>query len=151
MESRMSGEFLGTYTNSVNKNKWIIIPSPFKKKFSEEANKTVIVTIGPEENIGIFPLDNWNEKIEKLKSGTDRDTDLLVNLRTFASSEQTIEKSGRIKISNELLEIAGIKDKVIIKGEGDYISVWNPEKYVDFRNEKLKVHKKSFNTQDYQK
>ncbi|HHE37287.1 MAG TPA: protein MraZ [Candidatus Cloacimonetes bacterium] len=147
----MSGEFLGTYTNSVNKNKWIIIPSPFKKKFSEEANKTVIVTIGPEENIGIFPLDNWNEKIEKLKSGTDRDTDLLVNLRTFASSEQTIEKSGRIKISNELLEIAGITEKVIIKGEGNYISVWNPEKYVDFRNEKLKVHKKSFNTQDYQK
>jgi len=151
MESRMSGEFLGTYTNSVNKNKWVIIPASFKKKFSPEAKLTVIVTIGPEENIGIFPLDNWNEKIEKLKAGSDRDTDLLVDLRLFASSEQTIEKSGRIKISDELLEIAGITEKVIIKGEGNYISVWNPDKYLDFRNEKLKFHKKSFNTQDYQK
>lgn len=147
----MSGEFLGTFTNSVNKQKWITIPAALKKKFSPMAKQTVVITIGPEENIAIFPLDNWLSKIEVLKSGSDKDIQLLVTLRTFATSEQKVETSGRIKIGNELLEIARINDKVIIKGEGNFISVWNPDKYLEFRKQKLDEHKKAFNSLDYQK
>jgi len=84
----MSGEFLGTFENSVNKLKWITIPANFKKKFSTMAKQTVIVTIGPEDNIIIFPLDNWNDKVSKLQKGETREKTLLNNLRSFASSDQ---------------------------------------------------------------
>ncbi len=146
----MSGEFLGTFSNSVNKLKWITIPAVFKKKFNPQVKQTVIITLGPNTDIAIYPLDNWNEKIDKLKNGTDRDKQLLSNLRTFASSEQKIEKNGRIKIGTELLEIANIKDKVIIKGSGNYISVWSPKNYEQFRQKRLEEHRKLFNSMDYQ-
>lgn len=146
----MSGEFLGTFKNSVNKQKWITIPAVFKKKFNTQIKQTVVITVGPNGNIAIYPLDNWNDKIEKLKNGTERDKQLLANLRTFASSEQKLEKNGRIKIGSELLEIAKINDKVIIKGAGNYISVWSPEHYENFRQKRLEEHKKIFNSMDYQ-
>jgi len=146
----MSGEFLGTYENSVNKLKWITIPANFKKKFSTMAKQTVIVTIGPEDNIVIYPLDNWNDKVSKLQKGEIREKTLLNTLRSFASSDQKMEVNGRIKIGNELLEIAGIQQKVIIKGEGNFISVWNPERYLEHRKKKLENHRKTFNTLDYQ-
>jgi len=146
----MSGEFLGTFKNSVNKLKWITIPAAFKKKFSSLAKQTVIVTLGPDADIAIYPLDNWNDKIEILKTGTDREKQLLSNLRTFASSEQKMEQNGRIKIGSELLEIANITDKVIIKGSGNYISVWSPQNFEQFRQKKLEEHRKSFNSMDYQ-
>ena len=146
----MSGEFLGTFKNSVNKLKWITIPAAFKKKFNTQVKQTVVITLGPNGNIAIYPLDNWNEKIDKLKNSTDRDKQLLANLRTFASSEQKIEQNGRIKIGTELLEIANIKDKVIIKGAGNYISVWSPENYEQFRQKRLEEHRKLFNSMDYQ-
>ena len=146
----MSGEFLGTYENSVNKQKWITIPANFKKKFSPMAKLTVIVTIGPEENIAVYPLDNWDDKIAQLKKGETRERSLLDTLRSFAGSEQRMEANGRIRISNELLEIAGIEDKVIIKGEGNYISVWNPTLYLEYRKKKLENHRKTFNSLDYQ-
>ena len=149
-EAVMSGEFLGTFKNSVNKLKWITIPAAFKKKFNTQVKQTVVITLGPNGNIAIYPLDNWNEKIDKLKNGTDRDKQLLSNLRTFASSEQKIEQNGRIKIGTELLEIANIKDKVIIKGSGNYISVWSPQNYEQFRQKRLEEHKKLFNSMDYQ-
>ena len=149
-EGVMSGEFLGTFKNSVNKLKWITIPAAFKKKFSTQAKQIVIITLGPEADIAIYPLDNWNDKINKLKNGTDRDKQLLSNLRTFASSEQKMEKNGRIKIGVELLEIANITDKVIIKGSGNYISVWSPESFGQFRKKRLEEHKKLFNSMDYQ-
>jgi DNA-binding transcriptional regulator/RsmH inhibitor MraZ len=146
----MSGEFLGTYENSVNKQKWITIPANFKKKFSPMAKLTVIVTVGPEENIAIYPLDIWGDKIDLLKKGETRERTLLDALRSFAGPEQKMESNGRIKIGNELLEIAGIEDKVIIKGEGNYISVWNPARYLEYRKKKLENHRKTFNSLDYQ-
>lgn len=146
----MSGEFLGTFKNSVNKQKWVTIPAAFKKKFSSQAKQTVIITLGPDADIAIYPLDNWNEKIDSLKNGTDRDKRLLTNLRTFASLDQKLEKNGRIKIGSELLEIANVTDKVIIKGAGNYISVWSPENYEQFRQKRLEEHKKLFNSMDYQ-
>ena len=146
----MSGEFLGTYLNSVNKQKWITIPANFKKKFNTSAKLTVIITIGPENNIAIYPLDNWKDKIETLKNGATREKELLLNLRTFASSEQKMEANGRIKINDELLEISNIDKTVIIKGEGNFITVWNPDRYKEFRKKKLEAHRKIFNSLDYQ-
>ncbi|MDO9577968.1 MAG: protein MraZ [Candidatus Cloacimonadales bacterium] len=146
----MTNEFLGTFNNSVNKQKWITIPASFKKKFSIESQEMVIVTIGSESNIAIYPLDSWNEKIASLQTGEVKDKQLLVNLRTFANAEQKLESNGRIKIGEELLELAEIKDKVVIKGEGSFISVWNPERYLEFRNRVLEEHKKTFNSLDYQ-
>ena len=64
----MSGEFLGTFNNSVNKLKWITIPAVFKRKFDPKVNHTVIITLGPNTDIAIYPLDNWNEKIDSLKT-----------------------------------------------------------------------------------
>ena len=146
----MSGEFLGTFKNSVNKLKWITIPAAFKKKFSTQAKQTVVITLGPNADIAIYPLDNWNDKVEILKNGSERDKQLLSNLRTFASSEQKLEQNGRIKIGTELLEIANIKDKVIIKGSGNYISVWSPQNFEQFRQKRLEEHRKQFNSMDYQ-
>jgi len=148
----MSGEFLGTFTNSVNKQKWITIPASIKKKFSPAAKQSVIITLGPNMgNIAIFPLDNWNEKILRLQNDSEKGMQLIRNLREFASPEQKMESNGRIKINDELLEIADIKDKVILRGEGNYISVWNPEKYKEYRKQRIKEHIDSFDSIDYQK
>ncbi|MFO7896208.1 MAG: protein MraZ [Candidatus Cloacimonadales bacterium] len=146
----MSGEFLGTFTNSVNKQKWVTIPAIFKKKFTPTAKQTVVVSIGPEANIAIYPLDNWKQKIDALRSGDGRAKMLLLNLRTFASHEQKVEANGRVKISDELLEIAQIKDKVIVKGEGNFISVWDPEQYKEFRKKRMQEHMAEFSSLDYQ-
>lgn len=146
----MSGEFLGTYENSVNKQKWVTIPAVFKKKFDPLARQTVIVTIGPEQNIVIYPLDNWQAKISALQQGSMHEKQLLLNLRTFASPEQKMEENGRIRIGDELLELAAIDKTVIIKGEGNFISVWNPDQYREFRRKKLDEHRQTFNSLDYQ-
>ena len=146
----MAVEFIGTYTNSVNKGKWVTIPAVFKKKFSTNSKQMVIITIGSESNLAVYPLDNWNEKIASLQTGEEKDKKLLRNLRTFASAEQKMEANGRIKIDSEHLAIAKISDKVVIKGEGKFISIWNPEIYAEFRRKLLEEHKTEFDSLDYQ-
>ena len=146
----MSGEFLGFYENSVHKMR-VIIPAPLKSKFSSAAKQTVICTIGSKnKSVVIYPLDNWNKLKEKLKNGDERDKRLLRHLQYFACPEQQLEGPGRIRIGDLLLEITGIEDTVVIKGEGTFISIWNPDTFKTDREEMLKDHHRDFDSMDYQ-
>ncbi len=145
----MSGEFLGTFENSVHKQR-VMIPAGFKKKFSEEAKRRVVVTVGPNGTIAIFPLDCWNITLERLKSGNEHSRCLMTQLREFAMTEQELEGPGRLRISEQLLSEAGITDSVVIKGEGHYISLRNPEVYKQIRRQKLEYHREHFSSEDYQ-
>lgn len=147
--SNMSGEFLGISENSVHKQR-VIIPSGFKKKFSEAAKNTVVVTKGALNIIAIYPIDVWREMVMEAKGGSEKERLHRSQLIFFAQAEQVLEGPGRVKIQNMLLEEAGITDTVIIKGEGHYISLWNPEKYKEERKAKLELHQKTFTSEDYQ-
>ncbi|MCD4829986.1 MAG: protein MraZ [Candidatus Cloacimonetes bacterium] len=145
----MSGEFLGTFENAVNKQR-IIIPAELRKKFSAASKQTIIATIGPYDNIAIYPLDNWSALRERLRNGSEDDRELLSDLRDSATPEQKLESPYRIRLSDELLEIAGIDSKVILKGDGDYISVWSPEAYRRVRLQRLEARKSRYKSSDYQ-
>ncbi len=145
----MSGEFLGIFENSVNKQR-VIIPASFKGKFTKESGQQVVVTIGPGgDNVAIYPIDNWAALKVKYKAGDERQRHFLTLLLDFACAEQKLEGPGRVKISEELLDEAGIKDSVIIKGEGDYISLWNPAVFKSKRKQKLEALKE-YNSMDFQ-
>lgn len=145
----MSGEFLGKFKSSVNKKKWIIIPAVLKRHFSSNSRQMVVMTIGPSnDSIVVYPVDNWNAKIETLKNSGKRQ--LLKKLRHYAQPKQKLEANGRVKIDDDLLERANINGKVVIKGDGDYISVWNPENYRKYE-EKIEMETKDlFDAMDYQ-
>ncbi|GAB1366118.1 MAG TPA: protein MraZ [Candidatus Cloacimonas sp.] len=145
----MSGQFLGISENSVHKQR-VIIPAAFKKRFSEEAEKSVIVTLGPNDTIAIYPLDNWKDTLERLKNGDEHAKQLRTQLIDFAMMEQELEGPGRVRIHDMLLHEVGITDSVIIKGEGHYISLWNPDVYNQVRHSKLNKHRKQFSSEDYQ-
>jgi DNA-binding transcriptional regulator/RsmH inhibitor MraZ len=146
----MSGEFLGTFDISVHKSR-IVIPANFKKKFADEANKTVVVTLGPVGTVAVFPMDTWLLMREKLQSSiSESDKELLSNLVDFAMPEQELEGPGRVRISEDLLKIANIKESVKIKGEGHFLTLWNPESLEEIRQQKVEIHKVKYGTSNYQ-
>jgi len=147
---KMSGEFLGTFENSIHKSR-IMIPASFKKKFAAEANKTVIVTIGPDGTVAVFPLDTWLQMRNQLETSTEADDkELLDNLIEFSMPEQELEGPGRVRISDELLKLANIKDVAKIKGEGHFITLWNPERLAEIREQKIAQHKEKYPSSSYQ-
>ena len=145
----MSGEFLGTFENSVHKCR-VIIPASFKKMFSEEADKSVVVTLGSKGTIAIFPLDTWELMKAKLQNGSDLDRKLRSNLTFFAMPKQELEGPGRVRITEELLQKARISDSVVIKGEGHYISLWNPDRLNEISQQKQVEHEELFSDDNYQ-
>lgn len=145
----MSGEFLGTFENAIHKSR-IMIPASFKKKFAPEANRTVVVTIGPEGTVAVFPMDSWMAMRSQLEASPDPDDkELLDNLIEFAMPEQELEGPGRIRISEELLRRANINDLAKIKGESHFITLWDPTRLAGIRDNKAERHKEKYTSSRY--
>ena len=134
----MSGDFSGWLPpNSVNKTR-IVIPAEFKKKFDESANRMVVVTLGPEGTVAVFPKDTWLLQKESLQAqATPEAGDILATLEHFAMTEQELEGPGRIRVREDLLKIAGITDKVIVQGAGHFIILWSPERHQEVSDQLL--------------
>jgi DNA-binding transcriptional regulator/RsmH inhibitor MraZ len=133
-------DFTNWSENSVHKGR-IVIPAQFKAKFTAAAKNTVVCTVGPDcSSIAVYPLDAWLKLKQKLQSGTDDDQNMLDDLDDFKIIE-TLEGPGRIKLSDELLSFANITDSVIIKGEGSYMTLWNPSVFHESRSEKIATFK----------
>lgn len=131
----MSGSFIGYFDNCVSNNR-ITIPAKFQKKFSVASKKTVVVTLGyGQPHIVIFPFDYWTALENKLKKGTDIQSGNLDSYLDYAL-EQQLEGPGRIRLQQELLDLTGIVKEVIIKGEGSFISLWEPNIYRQNRDKK---------------
>ncbi len=145
----MSGPFYGVFENAVH-NKRVIIPALFKRKFSDESLHTVVVTAGPDGTIAIYPLDNWNEKLAKLENGTEDQRLFRTWLIDCTVIETELEGPGRVRVPEKQLLKSGITDSVVIKGEGNYISLWNPASYDAKYETEREVSGKKYSTHSFQ-
>lgn len=133
----MSGPFYGFYENAVH-NQRIIIPALFKRKFTDDSRKTVVITVGPLNSIALYPLDSWAATLAKLAEGDDQQQRLRSRLIDCAVTEAELEGPGRIRIPERQLAETGITESVIVKGEEYFISLWNPEEfYAKLKQDKL--------------
>ncbi len=136
-----SGDFIGTYEVSVYKQR-IMLPTQFQKKLNPAAKQTFILTLGFDNTISAYSLDNWNILINRLQHGSEEDQEFLTDLYYYAM-EQQLEGPGRLKISDDLMRVANIKDVVKIIGVGTFISIFNPD-HLENRRQKIEENNKGY-------
>ncbi len=138
----MSGPFNGYWENAVH-NQRVIIPALIKRRFSEESQRTVVITAGPENSIALYPLDNWYATLEELAQGSEEDQDFRSMLIKCAVAEAELEGPGRVRLPERELLKAGITDRCVVKGDHHLITLWNPAKfYEDLDNYESQIRSK---------
>jgi DNA-binding transcriptional regulator/RsmH inhibitor MraZ len=135
----MSGPFNGYWENAVH-NQRVIIPALFKRRFSEESQRTVVITAGFDNSIALYPLDNWYSTLAELAEGSDVEQDFRSMLIRCAVAEAELEGPGRVRLPERELRKAGITDRCGVKGDHHLISLWNPERfYLDLDNYEAEI------------
>ena len=113
----------------------ISLPVAFRKELE---NSSLIITKGIEKCLWLFTSEKWNESIGvKMSHFTDPfsrgDRELR---RRFVTPKQpiTIDNAGRILLSEPLRTHAGIIKECVVAGAGDYIEIWDAQRYADRDN-----------------
>jgi len=126
--------FSGKYYYTVDPKGRIIVPSPFRKIISAHYNTKLYVTNALFDRcLHIYPLEEWNNLEEKVRSLPKMDKDVqLFKRRVIASAtECEIDKQGRVLIPAALREDAGINGDIVLVGQIEKIEMWNRKDWDD--------------------
>ena len=115
--------FMGEYAHSIDEKGRLIIPSRFRELLGEE----FVVTKGLDGCLSIFPQEEWEPFVEKLRALPLASKDARTFSRFFVSGACTcsLDKQGRILVPPTLREFAGLTKDVVVAGNLNRIEVWS--------------------------
>ena len=120
--------FVGKYYNSIDSKSRLIIPA----KFREELGPKCVISGSLDDCLTIYTLQQWEkfveEKLEKLPQSNPQ-ARKLQNYFYSTAANCDVDKQGRMTISQELIEHAGIVKDLVTIGKNRVIEVWSRESW----------------------
>lgn len=126
---------VGSYNHKIDGKGRTVLPA----KFRGELGSSVVATIGIDRCIALYPVQRWEELLEKLKdlsSFKKKARDFRRVLLSMAT-EQEIDGAGRILVPQLLRDYAGAEVEVTLIGAEDHLEIWDTAKWEEHRAEVL--------------
>ncbi|MBK5253467.1 MAG: division/cell wall cluster transcriptional repressor MraZ [Peptostreptococcaceae bacterium] len=119
----MSERFVGKYYNSIDQKNRIIVPS----KHRELLKGKCFVAKGLDKCLNIYTVERWEAQMEKLDSLPQSDKRIRAFIRSLSGNavECNIDSQGRIVITDDLMEYAGITKELVTIGSNKVIEIWD--------------------------
>ena len=126
--------FSGTYTPKLDEKGRLFLPA----KFRDDMKEGLVITRGQEHALDVRTQSDFEVYAEKFKNASQTDGRLRAYGRMlFAlASEQVPDKQGRITVTPELREYAGLGRDAVVIGVYDRIEVWEPQAWTTYTADK---------------
>ncbi len=132
--------FRGFSTVSVDIKGRLAVPSRFRERLTAIAGGCLIQTLSPlDRSIWLYPITEWEVIENKLAALSDFDKQsrrAKQMMRGYATDCQ-LDSQGRILLSQELRDYAGIKRQAVILGQGNKFEVWDQASWQEQRDQWL--------------
>ena len=122
--------FRGHFRNTIDPKGRLSIPAKFREALDGDlGDKLVIVPI--EHSLEVHPLSAWREIEEKVAAlpKFDEDARKLKYAYTSRAHDVMLDAQGRIQLSPDYRERAGLDKDVLVIGMLEHFEVWNPERW----------------------
>lgn len=115
--------FLGEYRHTLDEKGRVVLPSKFRDRLAEG----LVITKGQERCLYVFPLDRWEEEVERMNRlpRTDRRTRNFARAYFAGADQQKPDRQGRVQIPQNLRSYAALEREVTVVGVADRIEVWD--------------------------
>jgi MraZ protein len=119
--------FVGTYYHTLEDQNRVSVP----KAFRTELTSGSMVTKGLDGCLFIFTSESWNKLVEKLQSLplTSKPARDFLRLLTYNATPLDTDKLGRTHLSQNLIDLAGIKKDVVFAGALSRVEIWDKSAY----------------------
>ena len=125
-ESKKGGKhmsFVGSYTHSMDANKWVFIPSKYRDDLGEE----FYITRKFDAYLSIYTAEDWEAYVDKISKLPEADAEEFQDFNLGAAQKCIPDSSGRIILEDRLLKHAKINKNIVFVGTGKQIRVWAEE------------------------
>lgn len=136
--------FYGEYRHSLDDKGRIIMPA----KYREQLGGKFYITkdLWGKENeccLFVYSEEGFNQLADKLRRMHNSQEEIRRHNRRFFSSVQDTEtdKQGRVVITADLREYAGLDKDIVLAGLDDHIEIWNRESWEAYNSDDADIYK----------
>lgn len=117
--------FFGENKHTVDSKGRLVMPA----KFRDALGEGYVMTKGLDQCIFLFPLEEWKRMEEKLKALplTHKNARAFVRYFFSGACDGVLDKQGRAKIPQNLMDYAKLDSKSVVIGVGTRIEIWSEE------------------------
>lgn len=144
--------FTGTYEHAIDAKHRLAIPSDIRAKIArtvagdceafdpKAVGQALYVTLG-EGALCLYTEQAFEKRAEELDHSEQDPDQLLAYERMFYSLSRRLEldKQGRVRLPEDLIEMAQLKSEVVLIGVKDHLEVRDRQSWKDFRDEMLRT------------
>jgi DNA-binding transcriptional regulator/RsmH inhibitor MraZ len=140
----ITAKFNGTHIGSITQNR-VVLPKQFKDVLNTYQTDKIVITLSSQGCLSLYPKVEFESVCDTLrKDDSDINYWTLTLIEDNSMGIQTLEGvAGRFRISQELMEIAHISEKVKFVGRGNYISIWSLEDFTEHQRSLMEKIKNS--------
>jgi MraZ protein len=125
--------FRGRYNYSIDEKGRINIPAKFRKLLAPEAEETFVICRAPDNCLWAYPKDEWEKFEDKLLAmPMSREVNKFQRTLQNTLTDSTLDKQGRISLTQYQIEIAGINKDVSIIGRGNNLEIWDRRRFEQY-------------------
>ncbi|MFH0765232.1 MAG: hypothetical protein V2A61_02305 [Calditrichota bacterium] len=142
MVNTYKNSLYGRFSSVLDDKGRIILPSHLRRWVTPEDN-VLVMTRGIDKCVFAFTLPNWDYYLHEMRNMPgDVESRLKFNRQMLAwATDCTVDLQGRVRVPQDLIEIAEITRPVVIYGSIDRIEIWAEHKF----NAHLKVEDSEYN------
>ena len=125
----MATQFLGEYEVPVDDKGRIFLPAELRRNLEPEADDPLVVIRGLDGCLTARPRNAWAQLAERMMqlSRTEQKVRLYIRGTPSQAAEFKLDRQGRATVPKNLLQRAGIPDRMVVIGSLDRLEFWNPE------------------------
>ena len=123
--------YIGEYEVTIDAKGRFMIPTGFKRQLNTEVVTTYVISRGFESCLTLYTNEQW-KKIEQIVNGlNDFNPKSRILKRKFLNGATPIEAdgAGRLLVSKQLLEHAGITKDAVFSAQGNKVEIWDTKTY----------------------
>lgn len=119
--------FSGEYTHNIDDKGRMTIPAKLRAGFANG----LVITRGFEPCLVVYPSETFQILEQKARSLslTVPSNRQLIRLLFGGAASDTLDGAGRVLIPEYLRAYAALKSQIVIVGTGQYLEVWDSEKW----------------------
>ncbi|MGD2117492.1 MAG: division/cell wall cluster transcriptional repressor MraZ [Chromatiales bacterium] len=134
--------FLGVTNLNLDAKGRLQVPAKHRERLRDTCGSRLVVTINPREHcLWLYPETEWRDIERKVaKLPTLKGPNLLMQRLLLGHAlEVDMDAQGRILLSGELRDYAGLEKRVAMVGEGHKFELWDESQWASKREEWLKA------------
>ena len=109
----------------------LAIPSRYRERLLSRAEGRLVATVDRDQCLLIYPLPDWEEIERRLDRmpGLKQQVRQLQRLMLGYATELEMDGQGRVLLSRELREFAGLEKQAMLVGQGKKFELWDEERW----------------------